>query len=92
MAFENCSFSGTGATLLDASVGVVTITNSRIAGGSDQLETHFARLSITDVDFHRVGDDAISVEGGSAVLQKIAVDGREGAGSSVNQHPRWRTP
>lgn len=83
VAFDNCSFSGTGATLLDASVCAVSITNSRFVGGSDQLETHFARLSVTDVDFDRVGDDAISVEGGSAVLQKIAVAGIEGSGSGV---------
>ncbi|MBL0043491.1 MAG: CotH kinase family protein [Flavobacteriales bacterium] len=81
--FDHCFFTGTGATLLDASTCAITLTNCRFDHGSDQLETHFAQVSMTDVIFELAKDDAISVEGGIAELNKIGIGGRDGSGVGV---------
>jgi len=73
---EDCHFSGTGTTLLDASVGAITLKTCRFNGGSDQLETHFVRLIVNEAVFAQMADDAISVEGGSAAFNGIVIKGR----------------
>lgn len=77
---ENCHFTGTGATLLDASVGALTLKDCRFHGGSDPCEVHFAQLSMTNVSFFGMKDDAISVEGGEARLEKVFVGGKRSPG------------
>ncbi|HRH37378.1 MAG TPA: right-handed parallel beta-helix repeat-containing protein [Flavobacteriales bacterium] len=77
---DHCIFRGTGATLLDASVGTITISGSRFIGASDQLETHYAQVKLDGVRFERAKDDAISVEGGEAKLSKIDIDRIGGVG------------
>jgi len=77
---DHCAFSGTGATLLDVSVCSFTMRDSRIDHGSDQLEAHFAQVTLSNVTFGHAGDDAISVEGGSARLEKITIADGKGVG------------
>ncbi|MEO8590197.1 MAG: CotH kinase family protein [Flavobacteriales bacterium] len=83
VVIDQCSFSGTGATLLDASICAITLTHCGFNGGSDQLETHFAKLNVSDVTFALPADDAVSVEGGSAKLERVNITGRDGSGVGV---------
>ena len=73
-------FRGTGATLFDASVCSVTMMKCRFEGGSDQAEFHFAEVNMREIIFQGPGDDAISVEGGTATLKKISAFGGAGIG------------
>lgn len=76
-------FRGTGATLLDVSVCSVNLGKCWFEGGSDQAEFHFADVNIQETVFQHPGDDAVSVEGGTATLKKIGAFGRDGSGDGI---------
>jgi len=80
VTMDHCFFTGTGATLLDVSVGTLDLRNSRFDHGSDQLEAHYAQIDLEDVIFELSADDAISINGGAASLKKIAIGGGGGIG------------
>ncbi len=75
-----CDFTGTGATLLDVSVGTIEMTHCRFAGGSDQLELHYAQATLTRNKHTTAADDAISLEGGSAQVKDVSLTGIQGIG------------
>lgn len=81
--FQNCVFAGTGATLLDVSVCAVDLEQCRFDHGSDAFEAHFAQVVMKDVTFELMSDDAISIEGGSATMEKVFVGGGAGQGIGV---------
>lgn len=76
----HCSFSGTGATLLDVSVGTIDLQHCRFAGGSDQLELHYAQAKLAHNQHTASADDAISLEGGSAQVKDVSLTGIRGIG------------
>ena len=76
-------FRGTGATLFDGSVCSITMSKCWFEGGSDQAEFHFADVNVRETIFQHPGDDAISVEGGTAMLKKIGAFGRAGSGIGI---------
>ena len=76
-------FRGTGATLFDASVCSMTMSKCWFEGGSDQAEFHFVDVNIRETIFQHPGDDAVSVEGGTATLKKIGAFGRTGSGIGI---------
>ena len=80
VTMDHCLFTGTGATLLDVSVGTLDMIDSRFDHGSDQLEAHYAQVNLEEVNFELSADDAISVEGGTASLKRIAIGGGGGIG------------
>lgn len=75
---SNVQFSGTGATLFDASVCSVSLESCRFIGGSDQTEFHFADVTLTGCDFKAAADDAISSEGGVLRIKQAVVVGGSG--------------
>lgn len=75
---EHCSFSGTGATLLDFGMGRLTMTDCAFVGASDQIELHFADARVTRCGFSKAGDDAVSAEGGLLHLEDTDVFGAGG--------------
>ena len=75
---KDCTFEGTGATLLDISGGSATLTACSFAGGSDQIEVHHAALVMNASAFTNASDDAISVVGGSAQLTNVSIDRSHG--------------
>ncbi|MBK8497402.1 MAG: hypothetical protein IPL52_00965 [Flavobacteriales bacterium] len=80
VSFKQCVFAGTGATLLDVSVCAVDLDACRFDHGSDQFESHFAQVTMNDATFELAHDDAISIEGGSAALNKVFIGGGKGIG------------
>ena len=76
-------FRGTGATLFDGSVCSIAMSKCWFEGGSDQAEFHFADVHMRETVFQHPGDDAISVEGGTATLKKIGAFGRAGSGIGI---------
>lgn len=88
VSLDHCSFSGTGATLLDISLGEAQIRNSVFEGGSDQLEAHYASLQISGTRFLMAQDDAISVAGGGLSIATSVVDGAAGVAVKATVHAR----
>ncbi len=83
VTLQRCLFTGYGATLLDLSVCEADLKNCRFTHGSDQIESHYAQLRAEDLLLELAGDDAISVEGGSADLKGIAIGGWDDSGVGV---------
>ena len=80
VSLEHCRFSGTGATLLDVSLGQLQMRSCVLAGGSDQMELHFVQAQVSGTRFQDAGDDALSVEGGGLSLSTSMIDGASGVG------------
>lgn len=70
---DQCWFHGTGTTLLDISTTKTRISSSTFAGGSDQLELHFADATIAGCTFAVAHDDAISCEGGGLSAKGVNI-------------------
>ena len=89
-ALTDVLFSGTGATLLDASLCTIALSDCRFEGGSDQAEFHFAEVDLRSTTFHHPADDAVSVEGGAIAMQQVGIIGRAGSGIAVkgSRHAR----
>jgi CotH kinase protein len=83
VVMDHCLFTGNGATLLDASVCALTLTNSNFDHGSDQLETHFVQLQLKNVNFELAADDAFSAEGGVASFEGISIGGGDASGVGI---------
>ncbi|MBK9074947.1 MAG: CotH kinase family protein [Flavobacteriales bacterium] len=88
VTLDHCAFAGTGATLLDISLGEAQLRNSLFEGGSDQLEAHFAALQISGTRFLKAADDAISVAGGGLSFATSIVDGATGVAVKATVHAR----
>lgn len=80
---NQCTFDGTGNTLLDVSVGNATIVGCTFNGGSDQLELHHVRGQVRASRFVGAADDALSVEGGVLDVKDCEVIGAKGIGTKA---------
>ncbi len=80
VTMAECSFAGTGATLLDVSVTSAELFGVRFQGGSDQLEAHYAKVKLEGGSFLDAADDAVSLEGGMADLRDVQVQRNAGVG------------
>lgn len=78
--FTGCSFSGTGATLLDASLGTVRLEECTFRGGSDQFEGHHVSATITGCAFSDAADDAVSLAGGTTLCENVVIATAHGIG------------
>ncbi|MBL7965290.1 MAG: CotH kinase family protein [Flavobacteriales bacterium] len=58
---------------LHASEARVHVSNSRFAGGRDQLRAEFVELSLRQVTFTGAEDDALTMRGGRAQLEDVVV-------------------
>ncbi|MCB9184777.1 MAG: CotH kinase family protein [Flavobacteriales bacterium] len=85
---EHCSFSGTGATLVDFGMAKLTMTDCAFSGGSDQLELHFADAKVTQCAFADAADDAVSAEGGVLRLEDNDVFGAGGIAVKATKSAR----
>ena len=75
---RDCTFRGTGSTLLDISIGDAHIGDCIFGGGSDQLETHFANVRVERSVFSGAYDDAVSAEGGQVDATDVEIQGAAG--------------
>lgn len=80
VSLEHCRFSGTGANLLDVSLGELQMRSCALTGGTDQLELHFVQAQVSGTRFQDAADDAVSVEGGGLSLSTSVIDGAGGVG------------
>ncbi|MEO8066897.1 MAG: CotH kinase family protein [Flavobacteriales bacterium] len=85
---SNCNFTGTGNTLVDMSVGSLTVVGCAFSGGSDQLELHYVRGAMRSCRFVGAMDDAVSVEGGVFGVKDTEVLGANGVGAKATSGAR----
>jgi hypothetical protein len=81
---SNVKIGGRARTLILAVNAKVTMQHCTMSGGGDQFIAHYSEVQLSDLSAYGAMDDAITLNGGMAVLRNINVQNTGGYGSKLD--------